>query len=285
MTEFFRDIQSYSSNELEYIKQAMPKALFTPHLVVIQIGDDSASNSYIKGKQKDCQKVGFTCDVIKLNPIRNTTEDVIKTIKDVCYLPDTCGIIVQLPIPEFYDLDEIKASIPDNLDVDGFKPTSPFDPCTPKGIIDYLDYCRYPLSGKNTLVIGRSDIVGKPLARMLLEKDANVTVVHSRTNERDLYRYIRSSNIIFSCINKINFFNIEDFSEGLKGGYCPDIIDITLGVDPTYGILCGSFSPEFAKASKYLYKNQIISGTGGVGLLTRLALIQNVYKGYLLKTM
>lgn len=277
----FKDIRTYVDNELDKIKRQVDDIRFyvfplyySKRLVVIQIGDDPASNSYIRGKKKDCERVGITLEWAKLDPENADTDRVIEEIDRWSKTPGCSGIMVQLPIPEKYDLDRIRKAIPDRLDVDGFKKTSPFTPCTPKGIIDYLDYCEYPLEGKNALVIGRSDIVGKPLAHLLLEKDATVTVAHSKTGRYLLANFISESDIVFSAINKIQFID-EDCGFTYYND-SPDVIDITLGRGED-GKLHGSLTDGAIEHIRW-EDGQVISGTGGVGLLTRLALMQNVLK-------
>lgn len=280
MAEFL-DIRTYVNHELEYVKSDIKKfneSLYYPEypirLVVIQIGDDPASNSYIRGKKKDCENVGIVFDWVKLDSNDTGTFDVVNIIQKKADIRGCCGIMVQLPIPDKYDLDIIRDAIPDDFDVDGFKQTSQFTPCTPKGIIDYLDYCEYPLEGKNALVIGRSDIVGKPLARLLLEKNATVTVAHSKTRSDWLSSYIAESDIVFSAINKIQFFD-EHFGFDFYDTP-PDVIDITLGRGADEK-LHGSLTDEAIEYIRW-EGSSVISGTGGVGLLTRLALMKNVCK-------
>lgn len=280
MAEFL-DIPTYVNRELKHIKrdiknfnESLYYTEYPIRLVVIQIGDDSASNSYIRGKKKDCENVGIVFDWVKLDPGDTGTFDIVDIIEKKADVQGCSGIMVQLPIPDKYDLDLIRDAIPDELDVDGFKQTSQFTPCTPKGIIDYLDYCDYPLEGKNALVIGRSDIVGKPLARLLLEKDATVTVSHSKTCPDSLSFYIAESDIVFSAINKIQFFD-EHFGFDFYDTP-PDVIDVSLGRGDD-GKLHGSLTDGAIEHIRWNGSN-VISGIGGVGLLTRLALMKNVCK-------
>lgn len=280
--EKFMDIRRYVNGQLNTLfwdanKRFHVTGMSCYNLVVIQVGYDPASDSYIRGKQKDCEKIGINLVRVRIASETDGTKgtrQIIESIRRWSYRIDTVGIMVQLPIPDTYDLEAIKNAIPDRLDVDGFKVTSPFNPCTPKGIIDYLDACEYSLEGKNALVVGRSDIVGKPLARMLLDKNATVTVAHSKTDENSLEWLIGHSDIVFLAVNKIQYFN-----EVYPFGFCsnaPDVIDITLGRgddDKLHGSLTDS-------TINYIRGNDgaVISGTGGVGLLTRLALMQNVCK-------
>lgn len=276
MAKKFKSVKRYVNSELNVIKRKMinkrnTDGSYKVTLVVIQVGDDPTSNSYIRGKQRDCEYVGFDLQWLKFNPETVKTVDIATAIYEWAWKYECGGIIIQLPLPDHIDIEKLQSIIPDRLDVDGFKLTSPHRPCTPKGIIDYLDYCKYSLEGKDALVIGRSDIVGKPLAQMLLEKNATVTVAHSKT--ANLAKHMKNSDIIFSSINQVEFFKPGDVP--VRYGYCPDIIDITLGQGKD-GKLHGSFSSKAVNRVKLDMKANIISGIGGVGLLTRLALMQNV---------
>lgn len=276
-------IRNYVDYELEELFCFMHRRLYHNigwsclNLVVIQVGADYASDSYIRGKKKDCERIGINLVHVRISGDLEKwkiTSAVISAINLWSTRPDCVGIVVQLPIPKGCDIQAIRNAIPDRLDVDGFKATSPFDPCTPKGIIDFLDYCGYSLEGKNAMVVGRSDIVGKPLARMLLDKNATVTVAHSKTYENSLKRIIGHSDIVFLAIDKVQYFDDPNpFS------FCSDmpyVIDITLGRGED-GKLHGSLTDS---AINHIIRNggSVISGTGGVGLLTRLALMQNACK-------
>lgn len=151
-----------------------------PVLAVIQIDDDQASNSYIKGKQKDCDEIGI--EMRHVNIYSNTTEqkEVECVITDIAK-SDADGIIIQLPIPDKYNLERLQHLIPPEKDVDGFRKDSCFKPCTPKGIIDWMEYNNFEFEGKDCCVLGRSKIVGLPLTNMLIEKGVTVTCCNSTT--------------------------------------------------------------------------------------------------------
>lgn len=265
--------KEYTDLRKKELKAYIEEKGLHPKLVVIQVGDRPESNSYIRGKMRDCEEVGIECKVEKLN--ENITLSILaQKILYYNYLPSVSGIILQLPVPEHIDVKSLQTLIRVNKDVDGFNPNSPFDPCTPKGVIDYLKYNNYEFEGKDALVIGRSDIVGKPLARMLTDLDCTVTLAHSKTfNIND---HIGFADVIFTCIDKIEYYD---------GDYCfpvspdTDVIDIGLGPGED-GKLHGNVHHEFVEDIKELQFDDrfIISGTGGVGLLTRLALVQNVVK-------
>ena len=253
----------------EYIKE---KGLH-PTLVVIQVGDRPESNSYIRGKMRDCEEVGIECVVVNYGE-DITQEGLWQRIKFHNLQKNVHGIIVQLPLPKHIDVKKVQDDIYTRKDVDGFRSDSPFDPCTPKGVIDYLKYVGYEFEGKDALVIGRSDIVGKPLARMLTDLDCTVTLAHSKT--KDLDSKIGSADIVFTAINAIEYFD-----DVWRFPILPDtdIVDIGLGVGSD-GKLHGNISAEYVECIKNHQVNNafIISGTGGVGLLTRLSLLENVVK-------
>lgn len=261
-------------NELKDIVDIMKEK---PCLMVVQIGNDAASNSYIKGKSKDCQDIGIVFRHLHIEQYDDLeTSDIISIINKhkQWYKPD--GVIVQLPIPNKFDADKIQRTISLIKDVDGFQKMSCFDPCTPKGVIDYLKYNNYQFEGKHALVIGRSNIVGKPLAEMLLNLNCTVTVCHSKTNPYQLEDAIELADIVFTCINKIEFFNGSFRSN-------QDIIDIGLGRGAD-GKLHGNLSQKcYERMKRFNPDNYVISGTGGVGLLTRIALLENVIKAYKLQ--
>lgn len=250
----------------EYIKETGLK----PKLVVIQVGDRPESNSYIRGKMRDCEEVGIEC-VVKKHPDNISEERLIERIKEVNRDKSVHGLIVQLPLPDHINAKNVTSWVREDKDVDGFVVDSPFDPCTPKGVIGYLKHIGYEFEGKDALVIGRSDIVGKPLARMLTDLDCTVTLAHSKSNKIGLLNAINSTDIVFTCIDKIELYDRYNFPINNA-----DVIDVGLGAGED-GKLHGNLEKELVVELKERYPdNIIISGTGGVGLLTRLALVENV---------
>ena len=269
--------KEYTDLKKKELKEYIEEKGLKPTLVVIQVGDRPESNSYIRGKMRDCEEVGIECEVKKypydISQERLTLETISINADD-----NVDGIILQLPVPDHINVKWIQGLIDAKKDVDGFNVDSPFDPCTPKGVIGYLKHIGYEFEGKDALVIGRSDIVGKPLARMLTDLDCTVTLAHSKT--RGLDCIASYSDIIFTCINKIERFDKYE----LPVGVLTDVIDIGLGA-AWDGKLCGNLDREFVEDLKARNKgNIIISGTGGVGLLTRLALVQNVVKACEMQT-
>lgn len=263
--------KDYVKEQKDILKKKIDELDKKPGLTVIQIGDNPSSNSYIRGKKKDCEEVGIVFNLIKLE---ESIEEVFLTslILDLNIDPNVHGIILQLPVPKHIEVNRIQNLISAYKDVDGFHYASKFNPCTPQGVINYLKYLDYNFDGKNACVIGRSDIVGRPLAKMLLDLNCTTTVCHSKTiNLEDILCY---QDLVFTCIDKIEHFD-NCFYDG------QDIIDIGLGLGKDgklHGNISANYVEEFKKNNP---DNILISGIGGTGLLTRLELLNNTYKAYL----
>lgn len=280
-------IKEYTAIKKAELKQKIAESGIRPRLAVIQVGNDPASESYIRGKKKDCEEVGIECLHIEYD--ENVTEKkLIATIHNLNYSGTVFwtpkenrsvavnGIIVQLPLPKHINVKHIQGAISQYKDVDGFHPLSLFQPCTPLGIINYLKYNNYQFEGKRACVVGRSDIVGKPLAKMLTDLDCTVTLCHSKTYDLSYHTY--HSDIVFTCIDKLGYFNYADFGDDT------DIIDIGLGRSEE-GKLIGNIHPGYLDCMRDngLSDRIIISGTGGVGLLTRLELLNNTYEAAMMQ--
>ena len=247
------DIKQYVKDKKEDIKDRVRTAIVTPSLLIIQTRDMEASNRYVRNKVKDCEEVGIIADVFKTsnNPyVRSVTAG----LRDKYH-----GIIIQLPTT----IENPKSFIQPHQDVDGFI-NPDINPCTPKGIIDYLDYCGYKdFSGKTVLIINRSDIVGKPLAKMFLERNATTIMAHSKTtNLKDL---MAAADIIVTAVGKANFITKEMIRENQI------VIDVGINFDEN-GKLCGD-------CEKGIGPN-VTPVPGGVGLLTRVALLENIIELY-----
>ena len=182
-----KDYAQFVKNKLKTKIKGMEKK---PVLAIIQVGDNQASNSYVKGKVKDCEEVGIRCIVSKLDKAIEEHELLYHIELTTCVAD---GIIVQLPLPKHINVEHVKNAIPKEKDVDGFRQDSKFDCCTPKGIIDWLYFNGYDVCGKNVVVLGRSEIVGKPLVNMLIDRGATVKFIHRI--------FPRMKNIIFSLNN------------------------------------------------------------------------------------
>lgn len=245
-----------------------------PYLTVIQIGDNPASNSYINGKRKDCEEVGIGFELIKFK--EDISEcDILSIISLLNKNKIINGIIVQLPIPNHINIKKIQTAIAPEKDVDGFHKMSYFKPCTPLGIMNWLKYNDVKLRGKDVCVIGRSEIVGKPLVEMMIDEGATVICCNSKTEL--LTRYTTYADIVISAIGKPKFFNSIYFSS-LSNEI---IIDVGINRDKN-GKLCGDVDKEDIE-DKYGNDIYITPVPYGCGLSTRLALLQNTYTAYLIQ--
>ena len=263
--------KEYVAIKKEELKEKIKTFERPPKLCVIQVGHNSASDSYIRGKKKDAEEVGIEFNHIPL------PEDIEQGQLEYQVELQSClndGLIVQLPLPKHLDVDRITKLIPANKDVDGFKPDSCFKSCTPKGIIDWLKYNNYNFTEKVACVIGRSNILGKPLAAMLTDLNATVILCHSKTTKRQLDELISDSDIVFTCIDKIEYFTSDNFYS------YQDIIDVGLGCGKD-GKLHGNIEEKsLDKIRELNYGHIIVSGKGNTGLTTRLALVQNTVAAY-----
>lgn len=242
-----------------------------PRLCVIQIGDDAASNTYVKGKRKDAEELGIEFDHFHFKDYTNILEDEFESVIAKMNIGNVVsGIIVQLPIPRQYDIKKLQKCISPEKDVDGFRKDSLFVPCTPKGIMDYLDYNNINLSGKVCTVIGRSEIVGKPLVNLLIERGATVINCNSKTT--DIKKFTKESDVVISAIGKANYFDKSYFANGQI------LVDVGINRDEN-GKLCGDIR-EDAKENMLL----ATPVPCGVGLLTRLALMENTINAYKMRT-
>ena len=183
-------------------------------LVVVSIGEDSASNIYVNNKKKACEKVGFQFEHKQFSNV-DRFEPIYKYLQDMNDNEHVYGVIIQLPIKsDVLTKDEIKCLtqrvICKEKDVDGFLEGSPCIPCTPKGIIKMLDTIRYDYKGKTALIIGRSDIVGKPLAKLLLNKDCTVIQAHSKTKRDTLLRMFSQADLFISAVGRPDLITEED---------------------------------------------------------------------------
>lgn len=230
------------------------------HLAVISVGNDPASMSYIKGKKKDCERVGFGFSHYPF-PEETNLESIVFTINLLNNNPDVTGIIVQLPLPKHLDADAICKCIAPEKDVDGFLPNSPYKPCTPEGIVHIMKKEMGDLTGKHAVIIGRGKLVGKPLAKMLLDEDMTVTVCHSKTPADVVKALSWHADAVIVAIGKPHALGFACIDR--------DAVVIDCGVNrDEYGKLCGDVA--------YAYTDRITHVPGGVGLLTRAMLMKHV---------
>ena len=259
------NIKEYVTKRKGEIKEYVSGLEIKPYLVVIQVNEDAGSNAYVKGKLKDCAELGIRADLIKL-PVDTTEENLLKIIENCNKNPEITGFIVQMPLPKQIDEEKVKLAINPSKDVDGFHPLSSLNPCTPQGIIDYLKNEQVEMLGKNALVIGRSNVVGKPMAKLLLKESCNVTVVHSKTSFEDMSRYIANADIIVIAIGRQGYLDN-------KYQYKPSAVIVDVGISRDENGLHGDAIPNLPVKIQ-------TPVPGGVGLLTRLSLIENLLKIY-----
>ncbi|ERJ12571.1 bifunctional methylenetetrahydrofolate dehydrogenase/methenyltetrahydrofolate cyclohydrolase FolD [Haloplasma contractile] len=242
----------------------------TPHLTVILVGDNPASLSYIKGKQKGCKEVGISSDLIHLQ--EDTTEEkLLSIIEQLNNNKKVHGILVQLPLPTHIDEDQVINKISTLKDVDGFHPKNvgkmmigqkTLLPCTPAGIIKLIKEAGEEISGKHAVIVGRSNIVGKPVAQLLLQENATVTICHSRT--KDLKMMTKQADILVAAVGKANYITADMIKDGAV------VIDV--GVNRLENNkLCGDV--EFNSAADVA--KAITPVPGGVGPMTITMLLVN----------
>ncbi len=203
------DGKALSKKILENIKTKVDKLEKKPHLAVILVGDDEASQIYVRNKKKTAESLGIKSTVIKL-PKETEEQVLLDTIRRLNNDPDVTAILVQMPLPKHINSNNIINEIDPKKDVDCFTPENVgklatgqepyFYPVTPQGILMLLDYYKVPIEGKHVVIIGRSNIVGKPMARMLLQRNATVTICHSYT--QDLEEKIKAADIVISAAGK-----------------------------------------------------------------------------------
>ena len=250
------------------LKEEIATFLYKPKLCVIQVGNDAASEVYVRNKKKTCEELGIEFEHEHITEYENMTDfDLVKIIMKKNSDRSISGLILQLPIPKQFDEKFVTDYIYNAKDVDGFSPITKFTPCTPKGIMDYLKYNGVDFAGKECVVIGRSDIVGKPLVKLLINEGATVTCCNSRTP--DIRKHTLDADIIVSAIGKANYFDDSYFSKGQI------LVDVGINRDED-GKLCGDIS-RWAKETD---KKLATPVPGGVGLLTVCALMENIVEAH-----
>ncbi|NLI94332.1 MAG: bifunctional 5,10-methylenetetrahydrofolate dehydrogenase/5,10-methenyltetrahydrofolate cyclohydrolase [Erysipelotrichaceae bacterium] len=260
-----QQIRQYVETRKEQLKAQIAKLERAPFLVIVQVNDDEASNTYIRGKLADAAEVGINAELLKL-PTTISEGELLDEITALNHDNSVDGFIVQMPLPKHISEEKVKQAVGPSKDVDGFHPMSLFNPCTPLGVMNYLTEQGVSFEGKNALVIGRSNIVGKPMAKLLLQANANVTVVHSRTKEKDLRNYVKNADIIVVAVGIKHFLN-KTFT------YKKEAIVVDVGINRQAGITYGD-----AESDLPIYFQTPVPG--GVGLLTRLTLLENLLEGY-----
>jgi methylenetetrahydrofolate dehydrogenase (NADP+)/methenyltetrahydrofolate cyclohydrolase len=243
-----------------------------PKFCVINIGEDPASKVYVRSKRKKAEKIGIKQVVYQL-PEDESEEDVLRLIDRLNADAEVAGLMVQLPVPDQIDVDKVIERIDPEKDVDGLTPANIgrlwmgkhfVEPATAAGIIALLDHYQIDLNGKNAVIVGRSNIVGKPLAALMLERNASVSILHSHT--RDLGELTRRADILVSAVGKPHMIKAEMVKEGAV------VIDV--GINRVDGQLMGDVDFDQVKDKA----SWITPVPGGVGPLTVEFLMEEVIK-------
>lgn len=246
-----------------------------PKLTVILVGDNQASQTYVKNKERGCDYIGIKSEVLKHDANFSEVE-LLKEIESLNKDESVDGILVQLPLPKHIDEQKVLNAIAPSKDVDGFHPDNIANlflgkkslvPCTPKGMLVLLDEIGYDLTGKEVVVVGRSNIVGKPVALLCLHNNATVTIAHSKTE--NLKEVCRRADVLIAAIGKPKFITRDYIKEGAI------VLDVGINRDEN-NKLCGDVDFDDVK--------DIVSGItpvpGGIGPMTITMLMQNTLEAF-----
>lgn len=250
--------------------EALKEKGFTPKLSVILVGNDGASQSYVRSKKKAAEKIGMISEIVHLEETA-TEEEVLNELNRLNNDDSVSGILVQVPLPKQVSEQKVLEAINPDKDVDGFHPINigklyideqTFVPCTPLGIMEILKHADIDLEGKNAVVIGRSHIVGQPVSKLLLQKNASVTILHSRS--KDMASYLKDADVIVSAVGKPGLVTKDVVKKGAV------IIDVGNTPDEN-GKLKGDVDYDAVKE----IVGAITPVPGGVGPLTITMVLNN----------
>lgn len=267
------DGKKVSEKRLEILKERIEESGLYPRLATIIVGEDPGSQLYVRMKHRACERVGIGSIGIEL-PEDTTTERLLETVARLNNDPDINGILVQLPLPKQIDTTRVIEAVSPEKDVDGFHPynlgrllagTPVYAPCTPKGIMTILAEYGIEIAGKRAVVVGRSIDVGRPMAALLLNADATVTICHSKT--QNLADEMRSADILVSAVGKAGFVRADMVKEGAT------VIDVGINYDEN-GKLCGDVDFEAVRERA----GAITPVPGGVGPMTIATLMEQTFK-------
>lgn len=259
----------------EDLKEKINKLSNSPNLTVVMVGEDKASKIYVKNKEKIAKKMGIDTNTIYLNS-ETTTDELLSIIERLNKDKSVNGILVQLPLPKHIDENLVLEKISPLKDVDGFHPknlgklminNASMIPCTPLGIIKLLDFYNIDLEGKNVVILGRSNIVGKPMLHLLLQKNATVTITHSYT--KNLKDITKKADILIVAIGKSNFVTKEYIKD--------NAIIVDVGINRVDNKIMGDVDFNSVK-DKVSFITPV---PGGVGPLTITMLMYQTYIAYL----
>lgn len=274
------DCRTIREKVLEEVRGEVAQLPTQPHLAVVIVGDDGASHTYVKNKEKTCEQVGIKSTTIKL-PECATQEELESTIRQLNFDSEIHGILLQLPLPKHLDEQRAIDLINPNKDVDGLtihnqgllalgRIDEAILPCTPYGVIRIFDEIGYDLEGKEVVVVGRSNLFGKPMGQLCLSRNATITHCHSKSGATSYH--MSEADVAIIAIGKAKMFDDLDFRA------TEVVIDVGINRDEN-GKLCGDVNTqEVLESGKDI---QITPVPSGVGLLTTAMLMKNVVKCYL----
>ena len=254
-------IKEYVAEKKEKIKETL---LQKPDvkMVIVQVGHVPASDRYVRNKAKDANEVNIDVEINNL-PEDISESELLALLDGLNQDNMITGYLVQLPLPKHISEEKVKLAIAPEKDIDGFHPLSKTVPATPLGIYNYLKDMKYEFQGKNAVVIGRSNIVGKPMAHLLLKESMNVTVLHSKTSDSDKRLYLANADLIVVATGHphtlTNNYQLKESAV---------VIDVGINVDEN-----GKLFGDCDKGLPVAFQSPV---PGGVGLLTRLAVLDNL---------
>jgi len=266
------DGKKIAEMRLELVKEQIEDSGLTPQLATIIAGSDPASQMYVRMKHRACEQVGIGSVGIEL-PAGTTTGKVLEKVRQLNADPEIDGILIQLPLPKGIDAEQVIRSIRPDKDVDGYHPENMgllfsgkprFSSCTPTGIMTLLNEYKIPVTGARAVIAGRSIDVGRPMAALLLNADATVTICHSKT--RDLKGVLRQADILVSAVGKAHFITPEMVK--------PGAVVIDVGINRLDGKLVGDVDFERVRE----IASAITPVPGGVGPMTIATLMENTCK-------
>lgn len=265
------DGKAVSEKRIELLREAIDESGLSPRLATVLVGDDPASALYVRMKHQACERVHIGSINVTL-PVDATTERVVEAVRKLNADPEISGILVQLPLPGGIDQEAVIEAVSPEKDVDGFHPCNigrlvsgrpRFAPCTPLGIMNLLGEYGIELTGRRAVVVGRSIDVGRPMAALLLNADATVTVCHSRTN--DLASVTREADLVVAAVGRPRFITEEMVGQGTT------VVDV--GTNRVDGRLVGDVDFEAVRERAAA----ITPVPGGVGPMTIATLMENTF--------
>jgi methylenetetrahydrofolate dehydrogenase (NADP+)/methenyltetrahydrofolate cyclohydrolase len=272
------DGKKCSEKHLELLKEQIEEEGLYPHLATIIAGNDPASKMYVRMKHRACERVGIGSVGIELAE-DTTTENVLEKVRQLNADPEIDGILVQLPLPKQIDAERVIAAVSPAKDADGFHPENlgllfsgrpRFTPCTPTGIMTLLSEYKIPAAGTHAVIAGRSIDVGRPMAALLLNADATVTICHSRT--KNLTDELKRADILITAIGKARFIR--------PGMVKPGAVVIDVGINQLDGKTVGDVDFDAVKE----IAGAITPVPGGVGPMTIATLMENTFRAAKVRT-